>query len=87
MAKNPSVRRMTLASVAVGLECPDCRTGPDEVHLTATICGIGDGGESSGSDPVWSMLLYQRQPVGMGNYQHRQPPATLDGGYGGKGDQ
>jgi hypothetical protein len=39
MAKNPNVRKMTLVSVAMKLECFDCRTGPDEVYLTAAISG------------------------------------------------
>jgi hypothetical protein len=73
MAKNPNVRRMTLASVALGLQCEGCRTGPDEVHLCATIAGTERDSEHAGADPVWSLLLYRRHGAGgSGSYWLRR---------------
>ena len=40
MTEDPKMKRLTLASVAARLRCAGCFTGPDEVHLTATIYGL-----------------------------------------------
>ncbi|WP_158931702.1 hypothetical protein [Acidisphaera sp. S103] len=71
MAENPRIRTMTLATVALKVQCEACFTGPDEVHLTATMhClqapqAVGDG--------VWSLLLWQRAYRG-GSYHRRRLP-------------
>lgn len=62
MAEHPKMRRMTLASVAAKVRCAGCFTGPDEVHLAATIQGLEPA--SFGGDVVWSIPLrvQERRP-------------------------
>lgn len=79
MAQDQRLRDMTLASVAMRVRCQGCCTGPDEVHLTATVFGLQSAEGLGGGDHVWSLLLYQRRPVGTGNYQRRQPSDPLGG--------
>ena len=40
MAEHSKTRSVTLASVAAKVQCAARRSGPDEVHLPATIYGI-----------------------------------------------
>lgn len=78
MARNPNVRRMTLASVALGLKCDGCRTGPDEVHLTATVFWLQPP-EFGGNDVVWSVLLWERLTRGGSYWKRFSAPANLTG--------
>ena len=70
MAEDPKMRRLTLASVAARLRCAGCFTGPDEVHLTATVHGLEP--PEFGGDAVWSIPLrcQERRP----SYHHRRIP-------------
>jgi hypothetical protein len=71
MAENARTRTMTLATVALKVKCEACFTGPDEVHLTATVYGLHPA--EFGGDGVWSLLLWQRAHHG-GCYHLRRPP-------------
>lgn len=76
LAERPKLRSMTLASVALRLTCDRCKTGPDEVHLTATAFGLRPA--AFGGDIVWSIPLWKRQGKG-GSYHLRyipEPPGT-----------
>ena len=66
------MKRLTLASVAARLRCAACFTGPDEVHLTATIHGLEL--PKFGGDAVWSIPLRcrERRP----SYHHRRRPGA-----------
>ena len=66
----PEMGRLTLASVAARLRCAGCFTGPDEVHLTATVHGLEP--PEFGGDAVWSIPLrcQERRP----SYHHRRIP-------------
>lgn len=70
MAEHPRLRHLTLASVAAKVQCEQCMYGPDEVHLTATICGLE--APQFGGDIVWSIPLRvrSRQP----SYLRRRSP-------------
>ena len=59
MARDPHHATATLAHVALRLECWDCRTGPDEIYLCATIHGR-DPPTIGGGDAVWVMALVER---------------------------
>jgi hypothetical protein len=71
MAENSRIRAMTLATVAAKVQCADCFTGPDEVHLTATTHGLRP--PTFAGDCVWSLLLWQRASRGS-SYHHRRMP-------------
>ena len=51
---------LTLAHVALRLKCEGCEGGPDEVHLTATHCGLGPS-PNPGISLVWTLLLLERE--------------------------
>ena len=59
MAEHPKTRSLRLASVAARLRCAGCFTGPDEVHLTATVYGLQP--PEFGGDAVWSIPLRVRE--------------------------
>lgn len=71
LAGSPRIRTMTLATVALKVKCEACFTGPDEVHLTATVHGLHPPPVTG--DAVWSLLLWQHSPRG-GSYHHRRLP-------------
>ena len=60
MARDRKLATATLAHIALRITCHGCMTGPDEVHLCATIHGrvpptVGGG------DAVWTMPLVTRE--------------------------
>ena len=59
MAEHLKTRTLTLATVAARLRCAGCFTGPDEVHLTATVYGLQP--PEFGGDTVWSIPLRGRE--------------------------
>ena len=67
---------MTLASVALGLKCDDCRTAPDEVHLTAIIFGLQPP-QFGGNDVAWSILLWERPTRGGSYWKRFSAPAKM----------
>ena len=73
MTDNPRIGMMTLATVAAKVRCADCFTGPDEVHLTATISGLQPS--EFGGDSVWSLMLWRRAASG-GSYHRRRIPES-----------
>lgn len=76
MAEHPRTARMTLASVAAKVRCAGCFTGPDEVHLAATIQGLEPA--AFGGDVVWSIPLrcQERRP----SYHLRRMPEGVQSG-------
>lgn len=70
MAEHPKTRHLTLATVAARVKCEGCFTGPDEVHMTATIYGLEP--PDFGGDGVWSIPLRVRP--GGGSYRLRHVP-------------
>jgi hypothetical protein len=70
MEKKLHIRTMTLATVATKVQCNDCFTGSDEVHLTAT--GFGLRPPAYGGDIVWSIPLRVR--ASGGSYLRRRLP-------------
>ncbi len=58
MARDRRISTATLAHVALRITCHGCTSGPDEVHLCATI----DGREAAqfGGGVVWTMPLVSR---------------------------
>jgi len=58
MARDPRTATATLAHVALRIACDGCHTGPDEVHLRATIFGRQPA--TFGGDVVWTMSLVTR---------------------------
>lgn len=58
MARDRTVASATLAHVALRIACRGCTTGPDEVHLCATIYGRTP--PTFGGDTVWTMALVLR---------------------------
>jgi hypothetical protein len=73
---------MTLATVALKVQCADCFTGPDEVHLTATVYGLQP--PQAVGDGVWSILLWQRATRGS-SYHRRRIDAEIAAGHSLKG--
>ena len=60
-----------MAHVALRLACNGCHDGPDAVHLTATIYGIGPPA-SGGGGLCWTLPLVERS--GAGAKRRRTPP-------------
>ena len=58
MARNRTLATATLAHVALSISCHGCHTGPDEVHLCATVYGRQPA--AFGGDAVWTMPLVTR---------------------------
>ena len=71
MAEDRRLAHCTLADVALRLSCTGCHNGPDEVHLTATISGMGPAPMPSHS-LVWTLPLVER-PVGGAKHLRRTP--------------
>ena len=61
MARDRRMAGFTLAHVALRLKCEGCEGGPDEVHLTATHCGVGPS-PNPGISLVWTLALVEREP-------------------------
>ena len=59
MARDRNLANCTLAHVALRLNCTGCHNGPDEVHLTATMNGVGPLPTGSQS-LVWTLPLVER---------------------------
>ena len=75
MARDRRVADHTLAHVALRLSCTGCHDGPDEVHLTASIHGLGP--PPSGSVTLgWSICLVQRPGVGARRLRTLPPPVV-----------
>ena len=72
MARNRSVADRTLAHVALRLSCTGCHDGPDEVHLTATISGLGPPPMPHHS-LVWTMALVVRPVSGAKRLRRVEP--------------
>ena len=62
MAEHTALATATLAHVALTISCHGCHTGPDEVHLCATVYGRKPA-EFGGAD-VWTMALVTRAKGG-----------------------
>ena len=71
MARDPRLAGCTLAHVALRLSCTGCHTGPDQVHLTATISGLGPPPMPSHS-LVWTLMLLERPVAGSKHLRRRQ---------------
>ena len=63
MAEDRRLAYCTMADVALRLRCTGCHNRPDEVHLTATVSGIGPPAMPSHS-LVWTLALVERPAVG-----------------------
>ena len=64
MSDNPRMADATLAHVALRVTCEGCHDGPDQVHLTATIHGIGPSPHGD-VGLSWMLLLMQRPSNGI----------------------
>lgn len=69
MAENRTLATATLAHVALSISCHGCHTGPDEVHLCATIYGCQP--PQFGGDGVWTMPLVTRPRGGSYHLRYR----------------
>jgi len=69
MARDNRVATATLAHVALRLSCLGCRTGPDEIHLCATINGMQ--APIFGAGVVWTMPLLTRERRPSYHLRHR----------------
>src|SRR5579875_3046393 len=78
VAEHPRMRRLTLATVAAKLRCAGCWTGPDEVHLTATVQGLAPA--AFGGDVVWSLPLRVQAQRPSYHYRRMLSPETADTG-------
>lgn len=63
MVKDRRVAGLTMAHVALSLACDGCYDGPDQVHLTATIFGVGPA-PSGGGGLCWTLPLVERSAAG-----------------------
>ena len=63
MAEDKRLAHCTLAHVALRLGCTGCHNGPDEVHLTATVSGVGPP-PTANHGLVWTLSLIERRPSG-----------------------
>ena len=73
MARDQRLANCTLAHVALRLNCTGCHNGPDEVHLTATVNGIGPQPTQSQS-LVWTLALVERSVSGSKHLRRRPEP-------------
>ena len=70
MASDRRLAHCTLADVALRLSCTGCHNGPDEVHLTATMNGVGPLPTGSQS-LVWTLPLVERSAKGTKHLRRR----------------
>ena len=63
MAGDKRLAHCTLAHVALRLSCTGCHNGPDEVHLTATVSGVGPL-PTPNHGLVWTLPSIERPPSG-----------------------
>ncbi len=63
MAEDKRLALCTLADIALRLSCTGCHNGPDQVHLTATVSGLGPLPTGHRS-LVWTLPLLERPAVG-----------------------
>lgn len=69
MAKERRIATATLAHAALRNTCHGCKTGPDEVHLCATVNGRVPA--TFGGGIVWTMALVEREPRPSYHLRHR----------------
>ena len=69
MARDHRVVTATLAHVALRLSCQRCRTGPDEIHVCATI--YGREAPEFGGGAVWTMPLFTQERRPSYHLRHR----------------
>ncbi len=82
MARDRRFADRTLAHVALCLSCSGCHDGPDEVHLTATISGLGPPPMPHHS-LVWTLPLVVRPDSGAKRLRHGRPSLPTDVRKGG----
>ena len=75
LARDRRCARMTLAHIAIRLECKACTTGPDEVVLTETVHGLGPIAGAPGSIG-WAIRLFQRPSGSSYHYRHGHGPRS-----------
>lgn len=70
MVRDRSMATATLAHIALKLTCHGCTTGPDEVHLCATV--YEREAPIFGGGVVWTLPLVQRPPGGSYHLRYRK---------------
>lgn len=75
MVRDRRVADCTLAHVALRLSCEGCYTGPDEIHLTQSIFGVGPA-PAGAVGLGWSICLVERSKEGLRHL--RRTPATRE---------
>ena len=81
MVRDRSMATATLAHIALKLTCHGCTTGPDEVHLCATI--YGREAPTFGGGVVWTLPLVQRPTGGSYHLRHRKQGDAITHGADG----